>query len=68
MHHHHSSIGNSSPLVKELPPAKPFSYSTPNILPPTYSLHTAAPHHLHPPHNRLQIFCYLLMRMLIWAC
>ena len=31
------------PLVKELPPAEPSSYSNPHILPPAYSLHTAAP-------------------------
>ena len=38
-----TAVADSSPLVKELPPAEPSSYSNPHILPPAYSLHTAAP-------------------------
>ena len=38
-----TAVADSSPLVKELPPAEPSSYSNPHILPPAYSLHTAEP-------------------------
>ena len=38
-----TAVADSSPLVKELSPAEPSSYSNPDILPPAYSLHTAAP-------------------------
>jgi hypothetical protein len=38
-----TAVADSSPLVKELPSAENSSYSNPHILPPSYSLHTAAP-------------------------